>query len=101
MIKRKEIFIFALLLITHLLHIIEEVLENAYFIESLYRSLTNFLIINIILWIIPIILFFYIIKKKKIAYYFSIIYGLMMIFDGLDHIVRNYSGFYTGILLII
>ena len=100
-IKRKEVLIFILLLITHLFHIIEEVLGNAYFIESLYKGLTNFLVINMILWIIPIILFFYIIKKKKIAYYFSIIYGLMMIFDGLDHIVRNYSGFYTGILLII
>ena len=99
--KRKVILIFVLLLITHLIHIIEEVLGNVYFIESLYDGLINFLIINIALWIIPIILLFYVIKKKKIVYYLSIIYGLIMIFDGLDHIIRKDSGFYSGLALVI
>ena len=101
MIKRKEVLIFVLLLITHFIHIIEEVLGNAYFIESFYKSLANFLIINVSLWIIPIILLFYVIKKKKIAYYFSFIYGLIMIFDGLDHIIRKYDGVYSGFALVI
>lgn len=101
MIKRKVIFVFVLLLVMHVLHVFEELFGNAYFIDSFYNGLTGFLIINIILWIIPLILLFYVMKKKKMAYYLSIIYGLIMVIDGLDHIIRNYAGFYTGILLVI
>ncbi|MEK6933741.1 MAG: hypothetical protein AABW75_02575 [Nanoarchaeota archaeon] len=101
MITRKEVLIFVLLLITHLIHIIEEVLGNAYFIDSLYKNLTNFLIINIILLAIPIVLLFYVIRRKRIAYHFSIIYGLIMIFDGLDHVIRKYAGVYSGFALVI
>ncbi len=101
MIKRKPVLVFALLLVTHLIHIIEEVMGNAYFIESLYKSLTNFLIINIILLVIPIILLYFVFLKKKIAYYFSIIYAGIMIVDGLDHVIRWYAGFYSGFALIV
>ncbi len=101
MIKRKVVWIFVFLIVVHLFHVIEEVIGNAVFIEQSYNGVSNFLIINFSLILIPLILLYFTILKKKIAYYLSFIYGVVMIIDGLDHVIRNYAGFYTGILLII
>ena len=49
----------------------------------------------------PIVLFYFVILKKKLAYYFSFIYVTIMILDGLDHLINNDPGLYTGITFII
>ena len=101
MIKRRAVLVFALLLLAHLIHVFEEAFGKAYFIEGLYNGLSNFLIINFSLLLIPIILLYFVFLKKKIAYYFSIIYAGIMIVDGLDHVIRWYAGFYSGFALIV
>lgn len=101
MIKRKVVLFFVLLIIMHILHILEEILGKAHFIEEIFNGTINFLMINILLISIPIFLLYTVIIKKKLAYYLTFVYAFLMIIDGMDHIIRNYTGFYTSILFII
>ena len=98
--KKRAVLIFVLLITVHLFHVIEEVWGNAYFIESFYGGTSNFLIINLSLILIPLILLYFTFLKKKLAYYLTFIYVIAMIADGFDHLIRNYTGLYTGALLI-
>ncbi len=97
---------FFTLLIIHFVHIIEEILGNSYFIESVYGGLKWFFIINILLWIIPLMIFF--LDDKKYYYKLILCYAIIMVLDGLDHIIelivmqKSYEGgLLTGIALII
>ncbi len=100
-IKRGTVLIFILLLVIQAVHVFEEIINNAYFISSFYGGLNNFLIAMSILWLIPLILLYGVFSGKKIAYYLSFVYITIIIIDGLDHLIRNYAGLYTGILFII
>ena|SRR3989338_9608618 len=95
-----------ILLIIHFIHIIEELLGNVYFIDSIYGGLKWFLVINISLWIIPLIIFF--LEDKKYYYKLILCYAVIMVLDGLDHIIKliimqkSYEGgLLTGIALLI
>lgn len=108
-IENNFIMWYALLLAIHFIHIVEEILGNAKFITSFYGGVWNFFIINLVLWFIPLV-FLYFLKKKVIyAYYFFLIYGTIMIVDGVSHIVEflvtgiyfnGVAGVLTGIILI-
>lgn len=100
---------YVLLLIIHGLHLIEEVFGSASFVEFVYGGIKNFLIINISLLIIPAILFYFVLKREKIALYLAFAYSLIMIIDGLDHIIEFFlqgayfggaAGFFTGLLFL-
>ena len=99
--KRKVIILYIPILFIHLIHIIEEILGKAYFIESIYKGVGIFLTINLVLLIVSIGLFYFVIIRKPIAYYLSLLYVFIMILDGLDHIINNYPGLYTGIGFVI
>ena len=96
---------YILLLVVHGVHIIEEILGNAYFIDSFYNGLSNFLIVNIILLSVPAILLYFVVHKNKIAIYLSILYPIIMLIDGTDHVIEFYlnssvAGIFTGIIFI-
>ena len=101
---RKIILFYVLLLILQALHVVEEILGEAYFINSFYNGLSNFIIVNLILLIVPTILLYFVIKKKKVATYLAFLYHAIMIIDGLDHIIEFYlngvAGLITGILFL-
>ena len=105
-----KIFIYyILLLLFHILHVVEEIFGNAYFIESFYGGLRNFLLIMILLWAIPAILFYFLLKRNKAAIYLSLVYSIIMIIDGMDHIIEFFiigkyfngaAGLFTGIIFL-
>jgi len=86
-----------ILWVIHFLHIIEEIFGNAYFIQPIYGGLKWFLIINFSLLIIPLA-FYLLIKNKKWFYALILIYAIIMILDGFEHIVELiiHRAFYEG-----
>ncbi|MBI2655300.1 HXXEE domain-containing protein [Candidatus Woesearchaeota archaeon] len=105
-----KIFVYyILLLLFHILHVIEEIFGNAYFIESFYGGLRNFLLIMILLWVIPAIILYFLLKRNKTAIYLSLVYSIIMVIDGLDHIIEflimgkyfnGAAGLFTGIIFL-
>lgn len=108
---RNLILFYITLLIFHVLHIMEEVLGGAPFINTVFNGLTNFLIIGIILFLIPLALLYFVLKGNKIAYNLSYIYAVIMVIDGSGHLIsflskKDYlfssiAGTYSSIGLII
>ena len=107
---KKSIILFAILLFLQIAHNLEEIFGNAWFIEDVYSGLRNFVLVMIILFIIPLFLFYFVVKNRKIAYPLSLIYGSIMILDGLTHIIETFifkkyfngsAGLFTGIFFII
>ena len=107
---KKSILLFAVLLLLQIAHIFEEILGNAWFIEELYGSLRNFILVMIILFIIPLFLFYFFLKNRKLAYPLILIYVSIMLLDGLIHIIETLifkkyfngsAGLFTGIFFII
>ena len=107
---KKSIILFAILLFLQIAHNLEEIFGNAWFIESMYGGLRNFVLIMIILFIIPLIIFYFVVNNKKAAYPLALIYACIMILDGLIHIIETFifkkyfngsAGLFTGIFFII
>ena len=107
--NKKIFLLFTILLFLHVLHILEEILGRAWFIDGMYGGLKNFIIWMAVLFVIPLV-FFYLALNKKISPYYIILYAGVMIIDGLTHIVefiisKKYfdgsAGLYTGIGFII
>ena len=106
----KPILLFTILLFLHILHILEEILGRAWFINGIYGGLKNFIIWMVILFIIPLVFFYLALKKKKVSYYAIYIYAGVMIIDGLTHIIefiiyKKYfdgsAGIFTGIGFVL
>ena len=100
---------YVLLLLFHMLHVVEEIFGKAYFIESFYGGLRNFLLIMALLWIVPAILLYFLLKRNKAAIYLSFIYPIILVIDGLDHIIEFFiiekyfngaAGLFTGIAFL-
>lgn len=109
-IKQNFVKYYLLLWFLHLLHILEELIGNAWFIQSIYKTTEKFLIINLILWLIPVALLYFRNTKNKKIYKLFFVYPLIMVLDGIDHIITlivtgNYlegsAGVITGIALIL
>ncbi len=98
---RKINVFFGLLIVLHVFHVIEEIMGKANFIDQIYGGIGIFIGVMGTLLLIPLILFYGIILKKKVAYYSGIGYAAVMAIDGLDHLIRNYPGQYTGALLAV
>ena len=107
---RKTILLLIILIITHILHILEEILGHAWFIDDSYGGLNNFMIIMMLLLIPPLLELYMLIKKKKIAYYFGFAYIFIMMLDGAIHIIEfilkgkyfyGSAGLITGVWFMI
>ncbi|MEK6910577.1 MAG: hypothetical protein AABW82_02280 [Nanoarchaeota archaeon] len=99
--NKKILLVYASLIVFQLLHVLEELYGQAYFINTVYGGTINFLAIMLILLIIPIILLYLTYKKKKIAYFLSYGYAVIIIMDGIDHLITQVAGVYTSVGFII
>ena len=108
--NKSIVLMLAILLITHIAHVIEEILGKAWFIDDYYGGLNNFIMVMLMLFLIPLVIIYFVLKQKSWAYYLSIIYASVMILDALTHIVdaiiyKKYyhgsAGVFTGIIFII
>ena len=92
----KVVKYYVLLLFVHAVHLAEEAFGKAYFITSVYGTLQKFLIINILLWVIPVVLLYFVAQKKRIALYLALAYPFVMIIDGIDHVIEFFLVGYVG-----
>jgi hypothetical protein len=108
--KSASLWLYSTLLFFHLLHIIEESIANAWFIPVWYKTLSWFLVVNILLWLLAAILLSLLYKGYRWAYFLSFGYAGIMIIDGLDHLItytltQQYidgaAGVLTGIAFLI
>jgi hypothetical protein len=96
------------MIMNHVAHVFEEILGRFWLLNKL--GLAKYLVINLVLFCIPLILLYFVLNGKLWAYKFSIAYAGFMAIQGIGHNVatiitgRYYDGFaggFTGIGLII
>mgnify|MGYP001590909522 CR=1 FL=1 len=107
---KKSILLFATLLFLQVMHILEEIFGNAWFIEDMYGGLRNFVLVMVMGFIISLFIFYFVVKNKKLAYPLSLVYASIVILDGLIHIIETLvlkkyfngsAGLFTGIFFVI
>lgn len=105
----RAVLFFLLMLIGHVAHVFEEIWERFWLVAAVY-GLGWFLIINWILWVIPVVLFYFFLRQRRWTYYLSMTYGGIMILNGIGHNLatlvsgRYFDGFaggFTGIGLVL
>jgi hypothetical protein len=108
MVNRRLVFFFLLMLLWHLAHVFEEIWGGFWMIDRL-GGLGRFLIVNEILFSIPVVLLYFVLQQRPWAFRLSIVYGAVMILNGLGHNLgtwltgRYFGGFaggFTGIGLV-
>lgn len=107
--KYRLVLSYILMLLVHQAHIYEEILGHYFLIGYMGDQL--YLIGNWLLFSIPLGLLYLVIRwDKKWVYYLSIIYVVMMMFQGIEHILMSfvddslfvvYSGEITGLAIYI
>jgi hypothetical protein len=90
-------------------HIFEEVWGGFWLMKHVF-GLGWFLVVNWILFCIPVMIFYFVLREKRWAYYLSFVYAGIMIANGVGHNIatiitgRYFDGFaggYTGIGLLL
>jgi hypothetical protein len=107
--KNTVILVYLLMLVVHVAHVFEEV-WGRFWIMNAVLGLGWFLMVNWILFCIPVALFYSVFRGKHWAYSLSMVYAAIMILNGVGHNVatlvtgRYWDGFaggVTGIGLIL
>jgi hypothetical protein len=107
--KSRSYLLYLLILVGHIAHIFEEILGRFWLI-NLVGGLGWFLLLNWVLFCFPVSLFYFVLLGKRWAYYLSIIYVGIMIFNGIGHKIatlvtrRYFNGFaggFSGIIFIV
>ena len=108
--ENKVIFWYLLLLIAYQAHLFEEIVGNFAAIKVL-GGMTNFLLVNLLIFSVFIFTLYHLINKKKWAYKLAIILAIGMTINGFGHNVAYWfnispsggsvAGQYTGIAFII
>jgi hypothetical protein len=107
--KNTLIPIYLLMLVVHVGHVLEEI-WGRFWIMNAALGLGWFLVVNWILFCIPVALFYGVLRGKRWAYTLSMVYAAIMILNGAGHNVatlvtgRYWDGFaggVTGIGLIL
>jgi hypothetical protein len=107
--KNKVIVLYLLMLVGHVAHIFEETWGRFFLIDSAF-GLGWFLVINWVLFCIPVVFFYFVLNDKPWAYYLSMVYAGIMFLNGLVHNIativtgkyfNGFAGGYTGIGLIV
>ena len=97
--------LFLLMLVGHVAHILEEVWGRFWLIQAVY-GIGWFLILNWILFCVPVAVLYFVLQGKRWLCYLSMVYAGIMILNGVGHNVativtgRYFDGFaggYTGI----
>ncbi|MCE1163902.1 MAG: hypothetical protein LWX07_00710 [Bacteroidetes bacterium] len=106
--QRKSVLFMLLLLFFHAAHILEEV-WGRFWPVGRYYSMEVFIILNLVLFAVPLVFFYYFLAGKRWAVYMCLVYGAIMILNGLGHNIativtgRYFGGFaggFSGIGLI-
>lgn len=107
--KSRSYLLYLLILVWHIAHIFEEI-WGRFWLINLVGGLGWFLLLNWVLFGIPVALFYFVLLGKRWAYYLSIFYTSIMILNGIGHNIatlvtgRYFNGFaggFSGILFIV
>ena len=108
MYKKKVVIFYLFMLVNHVAHVFEETWGRFWLMNKVGFEL--YLLINWLLFCIPVILFYFVLNNKRWAYKLSIIYAAFMALQGIGHCgattitgkyFDGFAGGYTGIGLFI
>ena len=107
--KNTLILVYLLMLVVHVGHVFEEVWGQLWIMNAVF-SLGWFLVVNWILFCIPVVLFYGVLRGRRWAYALSMAYAAIMTLNGVGHNVATlvtgryrdgFAGGVTGIGLIL
>lgn len=107
--KRNVVLFYLLMLVMHVAHVFEESWGRFWLIDALYGQ-GWFLVVNWVLFCIPVTILYFVLQQKRWAYRLSMIYAGIMIANGFGHNIgtlitkRYFGGFaggFTGIGLVL
>jgi hypothetical protein len=107
--KNEIVILYLLMLAGHVAHVLEEIWGRFWLMEAVY-GMGWFLVLNWVLFCIPMVIFYFVLQEKRWAYYLGMTYAGSMILNGLGHNAatilsgRYFNGFaggYTGIGFLI
>jgi len=105
----KVIILYLLMLVGHVAHILEETWGRFWLLDAFF-GLGWFLVVNWVLFCIPVVFFYFVLHEKRWAFYLSMIYAGIMILNGVGHNVATivtgkyfggFAGGYAGIGLLL
>lgn len=109
MIRSRLILFYLLMLAAHVAHVFEETWGRFWLMDAFF-GLGWYLVVNWMLFCIPVALFYFVLHERRWAYQASILYAGFMVLNGIGHNVativtgRYFGGFaggYTGIALVL
>ncbi len=107
-IQLQVVYFYLLMLLAHAAHILEEIWGRFWLIG--FYGLGWFLIINWILFCIPVLFLYNILQERRWAYSLSMIYAGIMILNGIGHNIATivtgkyfdgFAGGFSGIGLLL
>ncbi len=107
--KNTLILVYLLMLVVHVGHVFEEVGGRFWIMNAVFR-LGWFLVVNWILFCVPVALFYGVLRSRRWAYTLSMVYAAIMTLNGVGHNVATlvtgryrdgFAGGVTGIGLIL
>ncbi len=85
--KSRLILMYILMLIAHQAQIFEELWDHSILVTSLGEG--GYIMLNWLLFCIPLTLLYFIFVDNKWAYYMSAVYTIIMMFEGVERIIMS------------
>ena len=86
--KSRLIILYIFMLISHQAQIFEELWDHSILVTSMSENI--YIILNWLLFCIPLLILYFIFIDKKWAYYLSGVYAIIMMFLGVERIVTSF-----------
>jgi|WetSurMetagenome_2_1015567.scaffolds.fasta_scaffold857781_1 hypothetical protein len=86
--KSRLILLYILMLIAHQAQIFEELWEHSILVTSIGENV--YVLMNWVLFCLPLALLYFIFIDKKWAYYLSAVYSIIMMFQGVERVVMSF-----------
>ncbi len=108
MVDKRILISYLALLAFHVAHVFEEVWGGFRVMQTIGAGW--FLIVNWVLFLIPLVFLYLILTGKRAGYYLSMAYGALMVLNGIGHNIgtiiighypNEFAGAYSGVGLII
>ncbi len=98
--RGRVVFFYLLMLAAHVAHVFEEVWGRFWMIDAFF-GLGWFLVVNWLLFCIPMVFFYFVLHRKRWAYHMSVLYAGFMIINGIGHnaatvVTGRYFGGFAG-----
>jgi hypothetical protein len=96
----RVVALYLAMLTGHVAHVFEETWGRFWLIDAFYGQ-GWFLVVNWVLFCIPVAILYFVLQQKRWAYRLSMIYASIMIANGLGHnfatlVTRRYFGGFAG-----